>query len=279
MTVKIMSAWTRFIRSPVRKLGLLTLTLAVVLGLLGYRSVEEFLANASTELASIALTVLIIDYLNEHRAEQQLKAQLIREMGSRDNADTLKAIRELEARGWLRDGSLRKANLLKANLRGAVLSGANLEGVYLSGADLFGVHLTYANLHTADLRKANLRKAILRKADLSKTALSASNLTWANLKGAVLRESNLVGAAGLVYDQLAQVHQMQWATMPDGVRYDGRLNLRGDIEVARRQNVNGNDMEAMADFYGVSLEDYMHGQEWARENLPKLRAEAGAQSH
>jgi len=31
----------------------------------------------------------------------------------------------------------------------------------------------------------------------------------------------------------------------------------------------------MAAFYGVSLEDYQRGQEWARENLPKLRVEDG----
>jgi len=32
---------------------------------------------------------------------------------------------------------------------------------------------------------------------------------------------------------------------------------------------------AMADFYGVSVEDYLAGQEWAREHLADLRREAG----
>ena len=32
------------------------------------------------------------------------------------------------------------------------------------------------------------------------------------------------------------------------------------------------DPVAMAGFYGVSLEKYQHGQEWARKNLPQLRS-------
>lgn len=31
----------------------------------------------------------------------------------------------------------------------------------------------------------------------------------------------------------------------------------------------------MALYYGVPLEEYLAGQEWARENLPRLRREAG----
>ena len=34
-------------------------------------------------------------------------------------------------------------------------------------------------------------------------------------------------------------------------------------------------LSAMARWYGVTLEDYLAGQEWARENLPRLRREAG----
>jgi hypothetical protein len=33
--------------------------------------------------------------------------------------------------------------------------------------------------------------------------------------------------------------------------------------------------EAMARFYGIPLEDYLAGQEWARENLARVRREAG----
>ena len=42
---------------------------------------EDFYANVAASLVTITIAVLTIDWLNERRADQQLKAQLIREMG------------------------------------------------------------------------------------------------------------------------------------------------------------------------------------------------------
>ena len=55
--------------------------------------------------------------------------------------------------------------------------------------------------------------------------------------------------------------------MPDGNLYDGRFNLDGDFFLADRDRVNINDPDQMAGFYNVSLEVYLSGQEWAKENL------------
>jgi hypothetical protein len=60
----------------------------------------DFYANVATTLVGITIVVLTIDLLNERRAEQQLKAQLIREMGSTDNGIALRAVRELRAHRW-----------------------------------------------------------------------------------------------------------------------------------------------------------------------------------
>jgi len=195
MSIKVKDIWTQFIRSPVRKLGFVALLVAVILGLLGYRSAEDFLSNASTELASIALTVLIIDYLNERRAEQQLKAQLIREMGGKDNGIVLRAVKELAAHGWLYDGSLERA----------VFEGSNLEEANLQSANLRGACFWLANLRRADFKEADLRQARLfadlqearfDQADLRGSALNASDLRKAdffeaNLQGADLHSANL----------------------------------------------------------------------------------------
>lgn len=59
--------------------------------------------------------------------------------------------------------------------------------------------------------------------------------------------------------------------MPDGTRYDGRYRLAGDLEVAKVDKHDIDDPAAMAQFYKVSLEDYLQGQKWAEENLPKYR--------
>jgi hypothetical protein len=183
-------------------------------------------ANLGTELASIAATVLIIDALNQRRDAQRLKEQLIREMGSRDNGTALRAVEELQARGWLGDGALQGADLRRANLRGA--------------------RLTRADLEQADLYNANLNDAYLVRANLHR-------------------------ARRLTDHQLAGVRSLQHATMPDGSRYDGRFSLARDIQWAHENNVDIDDPAAMAEFYGVSVDEYSRGQEWWAEKGAKLR--------
>ena len=56
--------------------------------------------------------------------------------------------------------------------------------------------------------------------------------------------------------------------MPDGKKYDGRYNLAGDFAYAKRSEVDMGSPEDMALWYGVSLETYLQGQQWARNNLP-----------
>ncbi|MFL5804403.1 MAG: hypothetical protein ACJ8CR_22005, partial [Roseiflexaceae bacterium] len=68
---------------------------------------------------------------------------------------------------------------------------------------------------------------------------------------------------------------LRGATMSDNHPYDGRFNLRRDAEYANGLLLDAEDPQEMADFYSVPVEVYCAGQEWARENLPRLRREAG----
>ena len=58
-----------------------------------------------------------------------------------------------------------------------------------------------------------------------------------------------------------------------GDSYDGCYNLCADFELARLRGVVINDHHAMAEFYGVSLETYLSGQE---EGVAAAAPEAGA---
>jgi len=314
---------------------------------------EGFLLNFSTEMlgaiVTFALLYLIVEHrekrLEEQKEESKLKARLIREMGSPDNATALNAVRELRAHGWLENGTLQGANLIEANLQGANLEGVNLQRANLTAANLLEANLNRANLQKAQMRDANLQKAKLEEADLRKAFLAGvdmreaylahTNLEGAylfkakltgiylfdvNLQGAILGLSsmqqaylvkvnlrgadlahvnlheaelghadlqetrmegvNLSGAhlhsAKVTDNQLAIASSLRGATMPDGRRYDGRFNLWGDIRTARRGHIDTDNPEAiMAEWYGISLDEYQHGQEWARENLPRLRREEG----
>jgi hypothetical protein len=194
-------AWARIVEMPcIRKVGLLLLGIALTIGLVGYLNqhkglylgelvgnlLRDFYANVSAELASIAITVLIIDVIYQQRDMEREKRDLILQMGSPDNAFAKEAVRRLRAQGWLKDGTLRHAHLPAANLRIADLTEANLSGANLTEANLSG-----ANLSRADLTGANLNMADLSRANLSGAMLSEAKLIYAILYGAYLCEAIL----------------------------------------------------------------------------------------
>jgi uncharacterized protein YjbI with pentapeptide repeats len=91
---------------------------------------------------------------------EQLKAQLIWQMGSNIRDVAVPAARELAHHGWLQDGSLSGAHLSTADLNGAILSGANLSGAFLLQANLSEAKLWKANLSGAYLSRANMGGAV-----------------------------------------------------------------------------------------------------------------------
>ena len=290
---RILHWWT------IRRVGLAALVLALLIGFLGYmhqhpgrftldQFVADYYANVSTELLSLAITVLIFDYLIERRHRRELAARLARALGSQNAEITLQAFWDLAAHGWLQDGSLRRAYLRGARLPGLDLSNADLREADLGRAHLQDANLQEANLQGTDFKLALMFGANLQGANLKRARLLATNLGCANLRRANLQEANLVAASlegarldganlegALMNDleipreELSRAGQLRHAVMPDGTRYDGRMNLEGDIQTAGNSGVETSDSAAMAHYFGVSLEQYLRGQAWARTNLPK----------
>jgi hypothetical protein len=182
----------RFIRwwTPLRIAGAAALVLAFLIGIVGYLNERELLyptetvkqllkylsANVSTELASVAITLLFVDCLYQRREEEREKRRLILQMGSPDNAFAVEAIRALRSHGWLEDGSLKRAYLMGANLQGANLLDANLQGANLALAKLQGASLTFANLQGANLALTKLQGAYLGGARLQGADLQSAKL-------------------------------------------------------------------------------------------------------
>lgn len=125
--------------------------------------ISDFYANISAELASIAITVIIIDRLNERRRQREQtenrKKRLIREAGSTVNSVAINAIEELRECCWLigNDSLLKNTQLPNADLSGAFLENANLSGTNLSRANLSKAELFGANLSGALLIDSNLK--------------------------------------------------------------------------------------------------------------------------
>lgn len=186
----------------------------------------------------------------------EMLPQITQKLRHPDNEVVLRAVEALRAQGWLENGALEGLNLQYVHLQKANLSMADLRKVNLSMADLRWANLVGANLGGAQLNNANLYRA-----DMSMT----------NLQGANMIRANLQGAHNLTEEQLTQVNRLRGATMPDGSlydgrRYDGRFNLPGDLADARFLRVDCSNLESLADFYGISMDDYLIGQQWALEN-------------
>jgi uncharacterized protein YjbI with pentapeptide repeats len=182
-------------------LGVGTLV-SLLLGLLLTCDWGGLLLNLGAEFGGALATYGLLELLIRRREEEEekeeeleaKKADLIAQMGSSVKDVAIAAAEELGRYGWLRDGSLRGADLLHANLQGASLSKANLQGAYLYGANLQGSDLTVANLSGADLRHANLQGSLLSDALLSGADLSRADLSEANLSGAELRGTDMTFA-------------------------------------------------------------------------------------
>lgn len=173
------------------------------------------------------------------------RMDLVKKLRSSNNKDVLTAIEQLRVRGWLEDGSLNNLPLCH---------------VHMQGADLLSADLAKVDFHQADLQGADLRNANLNKAKLTRVNLQGANLSKANLEGADMFKANLKDVRNLMDEQLTSAHRLFGATMPNGEPYDGRFNLTGDLEFARWGRVDIDNPQAMAEFFGVSLELYLEGQ-------------------
>jgi len=173
------------------------------------------------------------------------KLEIINKFRSPDNQVVLQAVEALRARGWLADGTLQSRTFCRAQLQGADLMGADLSGV-----DFHQARLDWSDLSGANLRGAKFTRAILILA----------NLAGAQLHGADFYKANLRGVIHLSDQQLSTVSRLWGTTMPDGLPYDGRYNLPGDIALALWNKVDLHNPNEMAAFYDVSTPVYLQGQ-------------------
>lgn len=237
---------------------LLTL-IAITIWYITRVDISELWPNIIPELLSIAITVFIIDTLYRKRSDDELKKVLIKQLGSKNNAVASEALKELDARGWLNDGTL----------NGAFLISANLDGNSISGADMIGVNLSFASLIDTSWFETDLEGAFLDHANLQDATLSmhavGPHFAEANLKDASLSNANLRNSK-IRPEQLCKVKSLWRATMPDGSLYDGRYNLQYDIDLFRKSGGNTNNPSELAFFYNVNEANYLDGQEWAKKH-------------
>ncbi len=217
----------------VRRFGVVLLLLSLISGIYGYsihnrnpdgtvnwswrQFVTEYYANISSELGSVAVTVLIIDYLNDRRQKQEEKLRLIRQMGSTEHGLAMTAVEELKAMGATKDGSLASINLEGARLTGVRLGRAKLRNSRMDFADFSGGHLYFADLGGADMSGCDLRGTVLTGANLNSTDLVA-----AKLQGALMSEADMAHCKldKALFDETTQLpDKSNWSPTTDMRRF------------------------------------------------------------
>jgi hypothetical protein len=231
---------------------------ALILAVVYKTPLKELLPNIITDLLGIAVAVLVIDTIYRVRSDAELKKVLISKLASKNNTVATEALKEIEARGWLGDGSLSKAFLLSANLEGNSIMGADMRRAHLSFASLRGTSWLESDLQGAFFDFSDLQKAMF-------TMDSDGHVLQADLSGASLNGANLTGCV-VRPDQLARTRTLWRAIMPGGTIYDGRYNLPQDIELFLKVARNPRDAAEWAQFYGVTQAQYLEGQAWAKGN-------------
>jgi uncharacterized protein YjbI with pentapeptide repeats len=151
-----------------------------------------------------------------------------------ENFVVREAVHEMRLQGWLKDGTLKGADLRHVHFQHS-----NLENANLRGADLRMAHLQLSNLVYSDLTGACLSNTNLYGADLRDVCL----------KEAILHKANLQGARNLNTEQLIEANSLWGAILPDGSLYDGRFNLPGDIKFAEAGHIDIHNPREMAAFY------------------------------
>jgi len=241
------------------RVAFLLVVIAIALWYFNNIDFNVLLPNIVTDLLGVAITVFIIDTMYRIRSDTERKKVLIAKLGSKNNAVASEALHELEAEGWLSDGSLKKA----------FLTSCNLDGNSFTGADLRQISFSFASLRETTWFEADLQGAFLDHADLSNATLSMhavdAHFAEADLTGATLSSANLSGAK-VRHEQLRKARSLWKAKMPNGELYDGRYNFREDIELFLKYSRNPNDPQEWASFYGVSTMQYLNGQKWAASN-------------
>ncbi|MEO1287753.1 MAG: pentapeptide repeat-containing protein, partial [Chloroflexota bacterium] len=145
----------------------------------------DFYANVSSELASIVITVFVLDRLNQRRAKEDHKLELFRQAKSDSNNSAIYAVGQIQQGGIWADFLMHyKTSQERINFHNVKWSDVDLSRAYLEKADLTNAHLKNATLTNAHLKNATLTNAHLEKADLRGAHLENASLRGAHLENA-----------------------------------------------------------------------------------------------
>lgn len=240
---------------------------------------DQFYTNVFVDFVGFGITILVIDKLNKREIEKRYRSNLQRESRSGVNDVAIRAIEELRSIGALQSGELMGKYFSRGNLRGADFSRAELSGTDFSNAELMNANFNLANLRGAKFHSAFITEALFQTADLTDAEFSFqtakdANFTHAELTNAIFMGVDLSLARNLELDQLILAKSLFRSVLPHIGHYDGRFRMESDLDGISKLGFDPLIPEQVAQYYEVSLANYLAGQKWADENLVQARTRA-----
>jgi len=203
--------------------------LSILAGILKNGDWPSLLINLGTELGGSLITYLLLELLiTRTLVREETKARLVRELQSRDNANSLKAAKEITDNGWHKDGTLRNIFLEHANLDFVELDHADLTGTMISSSsfiDATFIDATFvgAVLHNSNFTGTNFMVADLREVDFIGERCYRQGLFRehgiTDLTRAIFDRADLSNC-NILMEQLASLKSLTYATMPDGRKWE-----------------------------------------------------------
>ena len=173
--------WLRFLAVVV--------LVAIIAGVCWSHTWDSFLGgNLMAEIAGIAVTVGIIDWLTERRIDRQEQMVLRTYLGSKNQVFVEEALTRLQGRRWMRSKAFQNLYIQKANFKGLDLSGADLTGAYLPEANFEGAKLWAVVFADAVLAGASFRGADVQWAKFVRVNLSGADMRVRSLYAATVSE-------------------------------------------------------------------------------------------
>lgn len=197
-----------------------------IVGASGIRYILGLIGSFASSLVSASVFLIGVEFIIEktkNQEDEERRINILRDSISKEmRVDSKKCLEKLNFY------ENKEALLINQFFAGCDFGDMTLDGEKFSGTNFEGACFT-----NASMIGANLTGCILIKADLKNAKLSYADFTNASIDILTLE----------------QAHSLWKAKMPNGSYYDGRYNLIGDIEMAKKMGYDLSDMNQFKQFY------------------------------
>lgn len=197
-----------------------------IVGASGIRYILGLVGSFASSLVSASVFLIGVEFIIEktkNQEDEERRINILRDSISKEmRVDSKKCLEKLNFY------ENKEALLINQFFAGCDFGDMTLDGENFSGTNFEGACFT-----NASMIGANLTGCILIKADLKNAKLSYADFTNASIDILTLE----------------QAHSLWKAKMPNGSYYDGRYNLIGDIEMAKKMGYDLSDMNQFKQFY------------------------------